>query len=108
MTTGPDSPGFKSRPLYRRTGSSRADGVDKEDQDNIEKEDSLVMSGIDRRGIAPSASRVIGLRGKASGAKFVGHNHEEGAGTAQPESVDEDDGEGGGDTGDERGYPDTR
>lgn len=73
LTAGPDSPGFKSRPLYRRTGSSPADRAEEEEKGRESEESGLAMSGVNRRKMSPSTMVVMDLAKSASDRKLVGH-----------------------------------
>ena len=92
-TTGSDSPGFKSRPLYRRTGSSPANRAEEEEQEG--EKDGLTYNGVNGRRPAPSGSVVMGSAKDVSVASCVGHRHEEGDGTSNSASVGRNNGSGG-------------
>lgn len=100
-TTGAEGRGFKSRPLYRRTGSSPANRPEKEEKEG--EKDGLTFSGVNGRRLAPSPSVVMGSAKNALGRRNVGHSLTGESGTADSASVGEDDGDGGDDTGDDRG-----
>ena len=64
--TGPDRPGFKSRPLYRRTRSSPADPAEDE---------KTGMRGASGSGYLAPASAVRVSKRDASGAGHIGNKH---------------------------------
>lgn len=66
--TGPDSTGFKSRPLYRRTHSSPANPA----------EGGMPSTEVTATNLTPSGPAVMVSASKEPSARRLGHKHEDG------------------------------